>query len=99
MSDLKTLTIDNAEELKKTLLALSKKGGTPVFDFSGIEAIDLSGIQILVAFAREALSNNAGFHFIGKIQESVSASFVLAGIAERSCETGEEVELFIKAVL
>ena len=99
MSDLKALTIDNAVELQKTLLAISEKGGALVFDFSGIEAIDLSGIQILVAFAREALSNNADFHFIGKIHESVSASLVLAGIAEHSCEAGEDVELFIKAVL
>lgn len=99
MSDLKALTIDNAVEFQKTILDLSKKGGTPVFDFSGIEDIDLSGIQILVAFAREALSSNTGFHFTGKIQESVSASFLLAGIAEHSCETGEDVEQFIKAVL
>lgn len=99
MSDIKALTIDNANEIQKTLLDLLKKGGKQEFDLSGIETVDLSGIQILVAFVRETLANNVDFHFIGKIHESVSSSLVLAGIAERPCETGEDLELFIKAVL
>jgi anti-anti-sigma regulatory factor len=99
MSDIKALTIDNAVEFQKKLFDILKKGGKPVLDFSGIEGIDLSGIQLLVAFAREALANNAAFQFTGRIHEAVSANLILAGIAEYPCETGDDVELFIKAVL
>jgi anti-anti-sigma regulatory factor len=99
MSDRKTLTIDNAVEFQKTFLDTLKKGATPVVDLSGIESIDLAGIQLLVAYAREALEKKVDIHFIGTIHESVRASLILAGIAEQSCETGDDVEQCIKAVL
>ena len=95
----KSLTIDNVGEYRKTLIALLRNGSSSVFDLSGIECIDLSGLQVLISFAREAQAKKIDFHFTGRIHESISTSLILSGITDRSCATGDDVERLIKAVI
>jgi ABC-type transporter Mla MlaB component len=109
MSDLLPLTVENAKKNRETLLALldgttSAKGPSATnaapsatLDISGFEAIDLSGLQLLVAFAREAAARGKNLSFSGTVPECLSRALSVSGLAPSGCETADDVLIAIKA--
>jgi anti-anti-sigma regulatory factor len=98
MSEKDPLTIESAAAYKKLYADLCAKNKSAVIDLGDIPAIDLSGIQILVAAIREAIVMNREIHFSGVLTENFSAGIRLAGITDQTCTSGEDLENLIKAV-
>ena len=98
MSEQNPLTIEYAAFYKKQYQALLDTEKTPIIDLTGIQAIDVSGIQILVALVREASKQKKELHFTGSIHENVSLVLENACMTNRPCTNGEQLEDIIKAV-
>lgn len=109
MSDLIQLTVENAKKNREKLLALldgasaakgpSAANAAPAvsLDISGFEAIDLSGLQLLVAFAREAAARGKIPSFSGTVPECLSRALSVSGLAPSPCATADDVLAAIKA--
>lgn len=112
MSDLLPLTVENAKKNRETLLALldgaSAAKGAPAatgtkaapvasLDISGVEAIDLSGLQLLVAFAREATARGKDLSLSGTVPECLSRALSVSGLAPLGCATADDALAAIKA--
>jgi ABC-type transporter Mla MlaB component len=67
-------------------------------DITKVSAIDLSGIQILVAFMRQAMKNNREVRFTGSLSVNFQEQLVLGGISAEPCLTGVQLEAILKAV-
>ena len=98
MNELLSLTIENAKKNKEALLALLSGAGDVTLDLSTFDAIDLSGLQMFVAFAREANARKKKFSFIGDVRPEFSRALAISGLAPDGCTTAAEVEAAIKAV-
>lgn len=98
MNSLTSLTIEFANENKKNLLALGAGDKPVVVDLTQTEAIDLSGIQLLVATLKEAAGKKREIHFAGTLSDSVKKTLMGTGLFEIGCETGEALENSLKAV-
>lgn len=98
MTDLSALSIEYATNVRRDLVDLLT-GQDPIsIDFSGIETLDLSGLQLLVSLLREAEKKKKAIHFFGDLSESVRHFVTLSGVADCECQTGEQLENALKAV-
>lgn len=98
MNDFLPLTIENAKKNKEALLALLGGGSEVSLDVSPFEAVDLSGLQTLVAFMREATARGKKIVFTGTVQGGFSRALTVSGLASEACATAEDAEAAIKAV-
>jgi anti-anti-sigma factor len=93
------MTIERAEECRKFFLESIEKKGELRIDLSGVVAMDLSGIQILVACMRKATESTREIHFTGSLSPEVQRTVAMAGLCEGECVTGETLERAILVYL
>lgn len=96
---IRELTIEHAVGCRKQLLEIIGKGNSSTVDLSQLDAIDLAGLQILVAFLREASSMKLEAHLAGPLGVEVQRAIVLSGLCDRECPTGESLESAIRVLL
>jgi anti-anti-sigma regulatory factor len=96
---IRELTIEHAVGYRKQLLEIVGKGNSPTVDLSELESIDLSGLQILVAFLREAASVKRDAHLAGSLGVEVQRAIGLSGLCDHECPTGESLESAIRVLL
>jgi anti-anti-sigma regulatory factor len=99
MSELESLTVDNAQAAKRALAALLSSGKAAVVDMATISDIDLAGLQLLFAAFQQARAERRELTLTGPLSESARAAIALSGLADESCADGEELTRVIKAVL
>lgn len=80
------------------LLGRLSEANEVCLDLAAVDAIDLSGLQLLVALVREAAARKKEVHFTGSLSASFRNVLSLAGVAQGGCQTGEELESALKAV-
>ncbi len=86
------MTIERAEECRKFFLDSMDKKGERHIDLSGVVAMDLSGIQIMVACIRKATEAAREIHFTGFLSPEIQRTVMMAGLCEGECATGESLE-------
>ncbi len=57
------LTISNCGPLKASLLSLLSRKGDLHLDFSQVEEMDSAGLQVILAFEREAVSRGVNIEY------------------------------------
>jgi len=98
MIEMPSLTIDNASASSKLLLKLLSEQKVLEIDIANVSAIDLSGIQLLVAFMRQATKDNREVHFSGPLSVNFQEQLALGGVSPEPCLTGAQLEAILKAV-
>lgn len=98
MNDSPALSIEYVSGSKGLLLGRLAESKEMCLDLAVVDAIDLSGVQLLVALMREAVDQKKEVHFTGSLSASFRNVLALAGVAQGGCETGEELESALKAV-
>lgn len=98
MNDSPALSIEYVTGSKGSLLGSLSGSNNVVIDLAVVDAVDLSGIQLLVALMREAASRKKEVSFTGSLSASFQNFLSLAGIVHGECKTGEELESALKAV-
>lgn len=74
-----TLTIQQVSDLKKDLLLLLETSQAPWrIDWCGCRKVDLAGMQVLIAFVREAVRLGGAVRFFGPIDPNLSQELELA---------------------
>lgn len=79
-----SLTIENAEETKRKLL--SSLDGAKEFsaDVSGVQSIDLAGMQLLIALEKECRARSISLRFDGTPQAGFRARLGDAGFIDKN---------------
>jgi len=98
MIEMPPLTIEYASSTRNLLLQLLVGQEILEFNFSNINTIDLSGIQIIVALVRQANKENREIHFTGRLSDNVQEQLVFGGFTLEPCLTGAQFEAILKAV-
>jgi STAS domain. len=98
MSDIQSLTIENAARAKLSFVECLARDGRLSINLSDLADLDLSGIQLLIAVFREAEKERKEVHLTGSPNGLVLSRFVAAGMCDGSVATGENIEQAIKAV-
>ncbi len=93
------MTIERAEECRKFFLEAMEKKGERQIDLSGVVAMDLSGMQIMVACIRKGAGEAREIHFTGSLAPEVQKAVTMAGFCEGVCATGESLERAILGYL
>ena len=78
------LIFDNAEELKRLLLERVEKiipGNPVILDLSGVQEVDSSGLQLLVAFFK-SLQNRGSKFSVNSINKEMLEILNLSGLAK-----------------
>ncbi len=97
MSELLQLTIENARTNQAALLKILDEPGRVALDLTAIESVDLSGLQLLVAFIREADVRKKDIHITG-VSDVLRGALIHSGMAPDISRPDEPVESVIKAV-
>ena len=97
MNDSPALTIESAAASKGLLLALLSGSKNVCLDLALVDAVDLSGLQLLVAMMRESAAQKREVHFSGSLSAAFRDFLSLAGITQGDCLTGEDLESTLKA--
>jgi ABC-type transporter Mla MlaB component len=98
MNDSPALTIEYASGSKGLLQGLLSESKNVCLDLAAINAVDLSGVQLLVAMLREAAAQKKEVHFSGTLSASFRDLISIAGVTHGECLTGEDLESALKAV-
>lgn len=85
------LTIDHVRDVKATLLEIVSARKSVVLDFEKTEAIDLAGIQLLLAFFRDAAREGVVLQCTGILAEQVADRLRLFGFCDDACESAEKL--------
>lgn len=93
------MTIERAGECRNFLLDSIGKKGEQTIDLSGVTAMDLSGVQLLIACLRQAAVSAREVHFTGALAPEVQHTVAIAGLREDGCSTGEALESAIRESL
>ncbi len=93
------MTIERAVECRNFFLESLERKGEPCTDLSGVATIDLSGVQILVAYLKQAAAAAREVHFTGALSPEVQRAIAMAGLSEGDCATGEALESAVRAYL
>jgi len=72
------LTIYEAEAFHAQLLELIKQAGDVTFDFTSVQKIDMTAIQLLISFKKSCVSQKKNLIF-ENVQTPVMDSFTLSG--------------------
>ena len=97
--ELQVMTIDRAANCRTVLLEYLARGKPAVIDVSKTVSIDLSGIQILIAFFREAEASRHEAHLTGALSPEVRRVIAIAGLGDGECESGECLETIVRSLL
>lgn len=87
-----SLNVDRAVALKAELSSALGEATHVLVDFSEVEEIDLSALQILYAARRSAAATGKEIHLIGSIPTKVVKRLVACGFLHGSPVRAEEVE-------
>lgn len=74
MEKIKSLTIANISEAHNLLLQLLNSGSNLHVDLSGLEEIDITGIQLLISFSKEVSILKKEVDYRGEFKESFTNS-------------------------
>lgn len=77
-----TRTIENIIELKNKLDTAVSKKRPIILDFSGLEKIDMSFIQLLMSLWKECQTKNIQLTMTGMMRPSVQERFAVTGLCE-----------------
>jgi Anti-anti-sigma regulatory factor (antagonist of anti-sigma factor) len=93
------ITIGTIKNAANELKLLSGDTSSPIeLDFSGVNDIDLSGMQLLVAIMKEAKRRNRKVICTGEIAPGVKARFASCGFAADSIVTAQDVLQSLEAL-
>ena len=87
-----SLNVDRAAALQAEFSSALGEAAHVLVDFSEVEEIDLSVLQILYAARRSAAAAGKEFHLIGSIPSKVVKRLVACGFLHGSPVRAEEVE-------
>ena len=73
------MTIENASDAAQTLLQLRKGMESPVIDLSGVEKIDLSGIQLLISAQKMGAKVKKSIYYTGKLKDGINEKLTGSG--------------------
>lgn len=88
---LERLTIDCARDVKAIFLEILAHPEGAVLDFEKTEAIDLAGIQLLLALFRDASRNDIVLKCTGPLAEQVAERLRLFGFCDDACDSAEKL--------
>ena len=74
-----SLTIENSADMRESLLDAFSKGDQVTVDLTAVDAIDLSGLQIMCAAHRTSLGLEKRLFVLGSLQLNVKKSAEIAG--------------------
>ncbi len=86
------LTIENASEFRVELLSALSDASALLIDMSGLEEIDLSGVQLIYSARRSALSQGKELHLVGLAQPAVVKRFAAGGFLRGQPRQASEAE-------
>lgn len=78
-----SLSIENAEKTKRSLLEYLDGAKEAVVDISDVQSIDLAGMQILIALAKECRARSIPLRFDGKTRAAVCERLEDAGFIDK----------------
>ena len=87
----KNLTIESAEDATKKLLKHLKTAKDPVVDLSGVEKIDLAGIQILISGQKYSENNDDSLYYSGALNKKVYDKLIQNGFKTVSHPDNEDL--------
>lgn len=93
------LTIENAKFWKDHFMKLVKSGDSIDFDLSGLESVDLSGVQILIGLYRECVSRKIELKLSGNLATDISDRIKFMGLCDGPCSSGSDVFLLIQKMV
>ncbi len=85
------LAIYNAEALQKEMLAALKKESGIVLDFSQLEELDVSILQLLYSLISEATQKGIPLTFEGPVSDTVKRCFAITGFSSANDLTDEQL--------
>ncbi len=74
------LVVENAATYKQRFLEALSAGTALKVDFSALESVDLSGIQLLIALLKEGHRQRKEIQFSGLLQESLTTRLRSSGV-------------------
>lgn len=90
------MTIENAGALKKTIMSALEGGKELRVDITQITSIDLSGMQILIALAKECRERSITLMFDGKPNPVVRGRLEDAGFIDKKGECDGPLDLVFR---
>lgn len=78
-----SLSIENAEETKRKLLESLDGAKEAVVDLSGVQSIDLAGMQVLIALAKECRERSISLRFDGNLRAAARERLEDAGFIDK----------------
>lgn len=74
-----SFTIENSADMREALMEAFSKGDLVTIDLTDVEAIDVSGLQMLCAAHRTSLGHDKRLVVVGSLQPNVKKSAEIAG--------------------
>lgn len=99
MEKVKKLTISEIFEARSLLLQLLESGNSLDVDLSGLEDIDISGLQLLVSFAKEVSILKKNVNFKGIFTETFRDSLIEVAYLSEAITNGEDFSLYIEEII
>ncbi len=98
MSNITSLTIQEAKSNKEKLQGLIDREDSIEIDFALINDADLSGLQLLIALIRECEKKQKRLIMKGALSDSVQRTIQLCGLYEKDCPEAGTLLQILKAV-
>ncbi len=93
-----SLTIENASMNKELFLALLDNEHEVELNFSGIQDMDMSGLQLLISFMKDAEKKQKKVVFTGGLSVNVQRTIELCGLVEHLGEQAASLAQILRAV-
>lgn len=93
------LTIVYAQEMKLILIEVLNQGNTLEIDVSQLEEIDISGLQLLISFAREASLLGKSYQFTGVFTEKFKEEINDTSYLQSKMVNGEDLTQFLNEII
>lgn len=99
MEKVKNLTISEVIEAKRLLIQLLESGKSLEVDLSGLEEIDISGIQLLISFNKEVAILKRTVIYKGVFKEEFKSSLNSVLYLSEPMTNGEELSSYIDEII
>lgn len=93
------LTIVYVQEMKLILIEVLNNGNCLELNVADLEEIDISGLQLLISFAREASLMGKEFLFTGVFTEKFREDLNSISFLQGEMVNGEDLTQFIKEII
>lgn len=93
------LLIQHSQECKELFLDAISKYNSITVDVSEVNKIDIAGLQLLIALAKEIDINSKTFKFIGELKENFKYSINHITFSNRLMSNGDDLTQFICEML